>query len=110
MATTNLGRVQGAGFFYSSAASSTSVALSTITPSNITPLVGDSVEFSNGDVRTVQSVSASTVTLGAAVANFKGPQGPKGDKGDTGATGPQGLKGDTGATGVSITSATITAV
>lgn len=74
MATTNLGRVQGAGFFYTTASSGTSVALSTITPNTIKPLVGDCVIFPNGDLRKVTAVSASTVTCGNVVAGFAGMQ------------------------------------
>lgn len=65
MATTNLGRVQGAGFFYTTASSGTSVALSTITPTSIKPLVGDCIIFPNGDVRKITAVSASAATCGA---------------------------------------------
>lgn len=87
MATTNLGRVQGAGFFYTTASSGTSVALSTITPKNIKPLAGDCVIFPNGDVRKVTSVSSTTVTCGSVVASFKGEQGPQGPKGPAGELG-----------------------
>ena len=79
MAEINLGRVQGGGFFYSSAASSTSIAKSTLSPSGISPLVGDAVVFSNGDVRKVTAVSGDTITCGEALANFKGPKGDPGN-------------------------------
>lgn len=113
MATTNLGRVQGAGFFYTTASSGTSVALSTITPKNIKPLAGDCVIFPNGDVRKVTSVSSTTVTCGSVVASFKGATGAQGEKGATGPQGPQGPQGEkgaTGATGVSVTGASVTLV
>lgn len=110
MATTNLGRVQGAGFFYSSATSSTSVALSTITPSNITPLVGDSVEFSNGDVRVVQSADNTTVSLGAVVANLTGPQGKQGIQGIPGENGTDGAPGKQGASLFTSSAASSTSV
>lgn len=110
MATTNLGRVQGAGFFYTTASSGTSVALSTITPTNIKPLAGDCVIFPNGDVRKVTAVSSTTVTCGSVVASFKGATGAQGEKGATGPQGPQGEKGATGATGVSVTGASVTLV
>lgn len=83
MATTNLGRVQGAGFFYTTESSATTVALSTITPTGIKPLVGDCILFSNGDVREVTAVSASAATCGAVLTSLKGL---KGDKGDTPST------------------------
>lgn len=104
MATQNLGRVQGVSFYYSSAASGTSVALSSITPTSLKPLAGDRILFSNGDVREVTAVSASTATCGAVLTSLKGVKGDKGDKGDTGdkgATGAQGPQGEKGANGTS---------
>lgn len=83
MATTNLGRVQGAGFFYTTASSGTSIALSTITPTSIKPLVGDCITFPNGDVRKITAISASAATCGAVLTSLKGL---KGEKGETGAT------------------------
>ena len=102
MATQNLGRVQGVSFYYSSATSGASVALSSITPTSLKPLVGDRILFSNGDVREVTSVSASAATCGAVLTSLKGVKGEKGEKGETGETGktgPQGPKGATGETG-----------
>ena len=87
MASTNLGRVQGAGMFTTTAASGTSISSDTISPTNISPLAGDSVIFPNGDVRNVTAVSGGTITCGDVVTNIKG------EKGDTGATGPQGPQG-----------------
>ena len=80
MSTVNLGRVQGGGIFYSTASSGTSIAKSTITPTSIVPLVGDSVVFPNGDLREITAVSGENITCGSVAANFKG------DKGDTGTT------------------------
>lgn len=80
MSEVNLGRVQGGGIFYSTASSGTSIAKSTLTPTGLTPLVGDSVVFSNGDLRKITAVSGTNVTCGSVAANFKG------DKGDTGTT------------------------
>ena len=105
MATQNLGRVQGVSFYYSSATSGASVALSSITPTSLKPLVGDRILFSNGDVREVTAVSASAATCGAVLTSLKGLKGatgetgPQGPKGATGETGPQGPKGATGETG-----------
>ena len=79
MVQVNLGRVQGGGFFYSSATSGTSITKSTLSPSGLVPLVGDSVVFPNGDVRKVTSVSGDTVTCGGTVTSFKGPQGDTGE-------------------------------
>ena len=114
MGVTNLGRVQGAGFFYTTASSGTSVALSTITPTSITPLVGDCIVFPNGDERKVTAVTTSTITCGSVVACLKGAKGDKGDagakgeKGDKGDTGAQGEKGDKGDTALTIEIGTVT--
>ena len=75
MATTNLGRVQGGSTFLSTATSSTSVAKNTLTPTNIVPLVGDRVQFANGDVRIISAVATDDVTCGGVVANLTGPTG-----------------------------------
>ena len=88
MATqTNLGRVRGAGIFFSSVTSATSIATSSITPTNISPLVGDSILFNNGDIRTVTAINSTTITCGSVQANIKGA---------TGATGPAGPAGTDG--------------
>lgn len=84
MSSVNLGRVQGAGVFYSSAASGTSVALSTVTPTSVKPLSGDTIVFSNGDLRTVTGISGTAVTCGSVIANIKGPKGDTSDPGYTG--------------------------
>ena len=83
MASTNLGRVQGAGMFTTTAASGTSISSDTISPTNISPLAGDSVIFPNGDVRNVTAVSGGTITCGAVVTNIKGEKGPAGPQGTT---------------------------
>lgn len=86
MATTNLGRVQGGSIFYSSASSSTSVLKTTLTPTNLVPLLGDIVLFSNGDIRNITAIDSTTITLGSVVASIKGLQGPQGPAGPAGAT------------------------
>lgn len=70
----DLGRVQGASIFHTSAASGTSVAISSLRP-QLTPFVDDAVQFPNGDVRQITAVSGSTVTLGAVLFSFKGDPG-----------------------------------
>lgn len=80
MSEVNLGRVQGGGIFYSTASSATSITKSTLTPTGLAPLVGDSVMFPNGDLRKITAVSEDNITCGSVAANFKG------DKGDTGTT------------------------
>lgn len=80
MSEVNLGRVQGGGVFYSTAGSGTGIAKSTLTPTGLSPLIGDCVMFSNGDLRKITAVSETNVTCGDVVTSFKG------DKGDTGTT------------------------
>lgn len=64
----------GAGFFHTMAASSTSIAISSLQP-QLTPFVGDAVMFPNGDVRQITAVSGSTVTLGDVLFSYKGAPG-----------------------------------
>ena len=85
MGITNLGRVQGGSVFYTTAASETSINKSTLTPTNITPLVGDSILFANGDIRQIITVTDNTITCGSVITNLKGEQGDQGPKGDIGA-------------------------
>lgn len=76
--TVNLGRVQGGGMFYSSATSGTSIAKTTLSPAGLEPLVGDSILFANGDVRTITAKDTNNVTLSDVKANYKGVQGETG--------------------------------
>ena len=87
MADINLGRVQGAGFFYSVSASNTWAPLTSIYPRNIKPLVGDMVVFPNGDVRIVTGVTSTTVTCGGLQMSLKGEDGTNGTNGTDGADG-----------------------
>lgn len=75
MSEVNLGRVQGGGIFYSTASSATSITKSTLTPTGLAPLVGDSVVFPNGDLRKITAVSGDNITCGSVAANFKGDTG-----------------------------------
>lgn len=70
----DLGRVQGAGWFHTSAASSTNISVSSLQP-QLTPFVGDAVAFPNGDVRQIIGVNGSIVTLGDVLFSFKGDPG-----------------------------------
>lgn len=55
-------------------------ALTTLTPSaNVK--VGDTVIDPEGDVFQIASIASSTFTVGARLANVRGPQGPKGETG-----------------------------
>src|SRR5699024_2132765 len=47
----------------------------TISPTNISPLVGDAIMFPNGDIRLVTAKSETTITCGEVVTNITGPQG-----------------------------------
>ena len=79
MANLNLGRIIGAGVFTTTVESGKSVAISTISPSNVKPLVGDAIIFANGEIKIVTEVTSTTVTCSnAAVANIKGVKGDDG--------------------------------
>lgn len=55
-------------------------ALATLTPSTNLK-VGDTVIDPEGEVFQIASLAASTFTVGARLANVRGPQGPKGETG-----------------------------
>lgn len=55
-------------------------ALATLTPSTNVK-VGDTVIDPEGEVFQIASLAASTFTVGAGLANVRGPQGPKGETG-----------------------------
>lgn len=55
-------------------------ALATLTPSTNVK-VGDTVIDPEGEVFQIASLAASTFTVGARLANVRGPQGPKGETG-----------------------------
>lgn len=55
-------------------------ALATLTPST-NARVGDTVIDPEGEVFQIASLAASTFTVGARLANVRGPQGPKGETG-----------------------------
>lgn len=84
MAMTNLGRVQGAGHFLTTTASGTGVQITTIKPTNIKPLVGDSILFPNGDIRSITAINTTTATCGEVVINIKGATGAQGVPGVAG--------------------------
>lgn len=93
MAITNLGRVQGASEFTTTAASGTSVAISTLKPTSIKPLVGDSILFPNGDLRNITAVNSTTATCGGVIANFSGTNGTNGKDGTDGVSITQATAG-----------------
>lgn len=55
-------------------------ALATLTPSTNVK-VGDTVIDPEGEVFQIASIASSTFTVGARLANVRGPQGPKGETG-----------------------------
>lgn len=57
-----------------------SAALATLTPSTNVK-VGDTVIDPEGEVFQIASIASSTFTVGARLANVRGPQGPKGETG-----------------------------
>lgn len=73
-------------------------ALSTLTPSTNVK-VGDTVIDPDGEVFQIASIASSTFTVGARLANVRGPQGPKGDQGERGPVGPAGTTTWAGITG-----------
>lgn len=99
MAKTDIGRVQGGGIFLSTANSSNSVNISTVSPADITPLVGDSIIFLNGDIRRVESVNDQVLTCGEVIASFKGLDGKDGIDGKNGVDGKDGIDGKDGEKG-----------
>lgn len=92
MSENNLGRVQGGGFYGSSSDSTVSIPKSTITSTGVTPLVGDIIINSNGDILKIVSVASSSYT----VSKQGTLRGPKGDSGSDGNPGEDGLPGKDG--------------
>lgn len=73
-------------------------ALTSLTPSaNVK--VGDTVIDLDGEVFQIGSIASSTFTVGARLANVRGPQGPRGDQGERGPVGPAGTTTWAGITG-----------
>ena len=71
----NLGRVQGVSIFYSLADYNQNLLLNQILPNDITPLAGDYILFSNGNVHQITQVSANSVTCGDKLFSLKGEKG-----------------------------------
>lgn len=73
MLNVNLGRVQGGSLFYSNANSGENIKMSTLSPIGLYPFVGDSILFSNGDIRSILKViEDSTLYCSDVIANFNG--------------------------------------
>lgn len=64
MSTVNLGRVQGGGFFGSTSDSVSEIEKSTVLEiEGITPLIGDTIVNSKGDLCQIQAVSSTSYTV-----------------------------------------------
>lgn len=87
MASSNLGRVQGGGFFGSSATSTTSITKTTVqTNGSISPLVGDTIVNANGDLCKITAITSSAYTV-TKYGSIKGATGAKGADGTNGKDG-----------------------
>ena len=90
MASSNLGRVQGGGFFGSSATSATSITKTTVqTNGSISPLVGDTIVNANGDLCKITAITSSAYTV-TKYGSIKGATGAKGADGTNGKDGKDG--------------------
>ena len=87
MSSSNLGRVQGGGFFGSSATSTTSITKTTVqTNGSISPLVGDTIVNANGDLCKITAITSSAYTV-TKYGSIKGATGAKGADGANGKDG-----------------------
>lgn len=78
MATSNLGRVQGGGFFGSTSTSTSSIEKTTVQTNGVSPLVGDSIINANGDLCKITAITSSAYTV-TKYGSIKGATGPKGE-------------------------------
>lgn len=86
MSDTNLGRVQGKGYYYSSSSSTTSIPKSTIAGTELMPLTGDTIVNSNYDLLRVTAVGSTAYTV-TKYGNIKGANGSNGSPGKDGTNG-----------------------
>lgn len=89
MASSNLGRVQGGGFFGSSATSTTSITKTTVQTNGVSPLVGDTIVNANGDLCKITAITSSAYTV-TKYGSIKGATGAKGADGTNGKDGKDG--------------------
>lgn len=102
MATiSNLGRVQGGGFFGSTSTSETSIEKSSVQINGVPPLEGDTIVNANGGLCKILSIESATYVVSkyGSVKGNAGAQGPEGPQGIPGPEGPQGQRGETGPAG-----------
>lgn len=90
MSDTNLGRVQGKGYYYSSSSSTTSIPKSTIAGTELMPLTGDTIVNSNYDLLRVTAVASTAYTV-TKYGNIKGADGSPGSPGSPGKNGTDGV-------------------
>ena len=97
--------------YCASALANGTYSIDSLTPKN-NAKEGDHVLSSEGELFEIVTVTATTFTLGKALASLRGKQGPqgvqgiqgvqgqRGEKGDTGERGPQGVQGPQGIQGL----------
>lgn len=61
--TTNLGRVQGGGFFGSTSTSETNIPVASVTMSGVSPLAGDTIVNANGVLCRINEISGSNYAV-----------------------------------------------
>lgn len=84
--TTNLGRVQGGGFYGSTSTSETSIPKSSVSAGSVAPLTGDVIVNANGDLCRITAVTSTAYTV-SKFGSIKGDPGEQGPQGETGETG-----------------------
>lgn len=84
--TTNLGRVQGGGFYGSTSTSETSIPKSSVSAGSVAPLTGDVIVNANGDLCRITAVTSTAYTVSkfGSIKGAAGAQGPQGETGETG--------------------------
>ena len=95
MSESNLGRVQGGGFFGSTSTSATSIPKTTVKKEGVSPLVGDSIINANGDVCEIKAITNTDYTV-TKYGSFKGGKGDAGASCLSGASAPANSTGNVG--------------
>lgn len=82
--TTNLGRVQGGGFYGSTSTSETSIPKSSVSAGSVAPLTSDVIVNANGDLCRITAVTSTAYTVSkfGSIKGATGEQGPQGETGD----------------------------
>lgn len=71
----NLGRIEGGSVFACTVWSTENINRRFILPENKKPLVGDSIIFNNGELRSIIAVDGEEITCGEVIADFRGKDG-----------------------------------